>query len=170
MNAFRNDWIAHIPELLSSKKYFFIAHPFAEDLLIEPKALFAYAMPVLTELIVDAKPRKFDGAVRTPDFEEYPNETVETQRDLDKTQRDLEKTLKSLGFGALVRSQLQAVFSDFHKMYPENADSDCLFAVFPYAFISGMPQGETLDKLAGKMRISKDLLEELKFFIGVSDE
>ena len=164
-NALRNEWITHVPELLSlESKYFFIAHPFAEDLLIEPKTLFTYTMPILTELIVTAKPKgQLVGAVRASDFEEYQKKDIEAQK-------DLERVLKSLGTGTLVRSQLQSVLADFHSIHSEEKDLDCLFAVFPYAFISGLPLRQAFEMLTGKMGISKDISEELKSFIGISDE
>ena len=49
-HAFRSEWITHIPDFQKIGGYHFIVHPFAEDLMIEPRNLFSYTLPVFTEL------------------------------------------------------------------------------------------------------------------------
>ncbi|MBO4779258.1 MAG: hypothetical protein J5497_01325 [Selenomonadaceae bacterium] len=54
LNPFAPNFIAYLPELVHLKnKFIFAVHPFAEDLLIEPRSLYNYFLPVFTELISD---------------------------------------------------------------------------------------------------------------------
>ena len=59
INPLAPNFIAYLPELLSiTGKYFMALHPFAEDLLIEPRGLFDYFAPVLTELYLKKNPNE----------------------------------------------------------------------------------------------------------------
>ncbi len=162
-NALRNDWITHIPELLTTEKFFFIVHPFSEDLLIEPRSLFAYTMPVFTELLVDAVPSgHYVGAKKSHDYKEYQSK---------KAKPLYEKLLKSLGCGMLVRSRIQKVLTDFHElMGSESADLDCLYTVFPYASVTHPLRAEMIELISSEMKISVGLVSDLKNFMGVSNE
>ena len=54
LNPFAPNFIAYLPELVHIKnKFIFAVHPFIEDLLIEPRSLYSYFLPVFTELISD---------------------------------------------------------------------------------------------------------------------
>ena len=166
-HVFRNEWIAHIAELQKFKGYHFIIHPFTEDLFIEPKSLFSYALPVFTELIVDSLPAgNYIGAKRSQNYEEYKPQKPEAKYD---------KLLKSLGFTSYARNRLQAVITDFHALMasvnaPENTDFDCLFAVFPYALITCRDKSALPGKISGSMRITSGLNRELSAFMGIDDE
>lgn len=162
-NALRNEWITHIPEIQSFTKSFFIVHPFTEDLLIEPQSLFSYVLPVFTELFVNAVPSmKYVGGRRTDNFSEYQRE---------KTKPIYDRLLKSIGSGMYTRSRLQAIITDFHALQQtESGDLDCLFAIFPYAFITDKHEVPLLDKLSEAITISKELKKELAIFMGADDE
>ena len=162
-NALRNEWITHIPEFRLSSKFFFIEHPFMEDLLIEPKSLFSYALPIFTELIVNAAPTmQYVGARKTDDFIEYQSEKAKPLYD---------KLLKSIGCNMYTRSQLQMVITDFHALHQsESADFDCLFAIFPFAYLAGRHQAPLLDKLFESISISGELKKELEIFTGAGNE
>ena len=161
-NALRNDWITRIPELRLSSKFFFIEHPFMEDLLIEPKGLFSYALPIFTELIMEAVPtRQYVGARKNYNYSEYQSQKVQPVYD---------KLLKSIGCNVYTRSQLQKVITDFHAIHQsENADFDCLFAIFPYAYLADRHQNPLLDMLSKSISISNELKKELVIFTGTGN-
>ena len=128
-NALRSEWVAHIPDLLRHGKYFFVVHPFAEDLLIEPKSLFTYALPVFTELICASVPsRNFAGARKAPDFEAFTRGTAENFPDA---------PLRQTGMTTFTRSRLRAVLADFHVLHNHDEKCDALFVLFPYAYTAG---------------------------------
>lgn len=162
-NAFRSGWITHIPELLTADKAFFIVHPFVEDLLIEPKSLFSYAIPIITEFFVDSMPAgHFVGAKNAPDYKEYQSKKAVPQ---------YENVLKSLGCGALTKARIQAILSSFHGlMGDENADLDCLYMILPYAFITCSERPEMIDHVISEMGISNAFADEIKCYLGVGDE
>ena len=162
-NALRNDWITHLPELLSAEKFFFIIHPFSEDLLIEPRSLLSYVMPIFTELLVDSiATGNFVGAKKSQDYKEYQGK---------KTKPLYEKMLKSFGCGMLVRSRIQTVLTAFHEMMgSESADLDCLYVIFPCAFVAYPSHTEMVERFSNEMKISADLVNELKNYIGIGDE
>lgn len=155
-NALRTEWTAHIPALQRLGKYFFIVHPFAEDLMIEPKSLFSYALPVFTELTADSVPsRKFAGARKAPGFREFTHGTAKNIPDV---------LLRGAGITPFTRSRLRAVLADFHVLHPEDVNLDGLFVLFPYAYINGRAE-LVLEKLPGGT-----FKDELKIFVGDSDE
>lgn len=53
-NPFNTNWAYKLPELLRTpSKYFVLATPYPEELLIEPGSLYNLALPVLTDILVD---------------------------------------------------------------------------------------------------------------------
>ena len=82
-----------------------------------------------------------------------------------------EKLLKSLGCGMLVRSRIQKVLTDFHElMGSESGDLDCLYTVFPYAFVTYPLRAELIELISSEMKINGGLISDLKDFMGVSNE
>ena len=156
-NALRNEWLEHIPEIIAGSKYFLVVHPYAEDLLIEPKSLFSYVMPVFTELItVKNSSGRYRAGARTENFTEY---------DIKDRKMLHNAMMKSIGLSRFTRCRLQSVLTDFRAMsHQENNDTECLFVLYPYAYIYGAPAvNEVLENLS----ISHDLKDELKGFAGV---
>ena len=154
-NALRSEWVAHIPDLQRHGKYFFIVHPFAEDLLIEPKSLFTYTLPVFTELICDSVPsRNFAGARKAPNFEPFTHGTAAHIPDT---------PLQKLGMTTFTRSRLRAVLADFHVLHDQDEKFDTLFVLFPYAYIAGHVSS-VLEKVSDAR-----LRNELAAFAGEED-
>ena len=55
-NIFHGEWISRLPEIIDDEqKFFIISHPFSEDLQIEPKGLFNYILPLITDMLIDNK-------------------------------------------------------------------------------------------------------------------
>ena len=127
-------WVSHLPELVSiPEKTVFAVQPFAEDLLMEPRGLYQYFLPVLTELIVKELPSgKTAGGFRRDTFKDYepsvprfPNEGSAVER--------------FSGLVGLAQTRLQKVLADFrHIIGREHQKStDYLFALFPCAYVTG---------------------------------
>ena len=156
-NALRNEWAEHIPEIIAGGKDFFVVHPYTEDLLIEPKSLFSYVMPVFTELIAGEKPsREYTGTARAENFAGF---SITARKPLHNA------IMKSIGLSRYARGMLQAVLTDFREMYkPENDDAERLFVLFPYAYIFG---GGAVDEVLGSIA-SSELKDELEGFAGVA--
>ena len=99
LDPINTGWISHIPDFTAQKDKLILAvHPFAEDLLIEPKGLYNYVVPVLTELFVDQPAYgKYVGGCFGADFRGY---------DRTKPQKKLHLA-KKLPMPAMLRNQLQ---------------------------------------------------------------
>jgi predicted nuclease with TOPRIM domain len=127
-NAFCGNWINRIPGIIKkSDPYFYVVHPFAEDIQIEPKSLFAYMLPVFTEVLLDKAPTgNMLGGIMSEGFKKYASSKV------NKTHMRL---LSDLRVSPLVANNIQSVLSDMHGMLNDtSADWDALFALLPYAY------------------------------------
>lgn len=136
-NPFRHDWIHPILEQLETPDRFYILlHPFAEDLCIEPAGLMNYVLPILTEAFVTGKATgNYTGAEYSENFAHYQP----TKPDL----RLYSAELKKLVSQSILRSNIQQILTDAHKLVPEmNGDKDMLLGLIPAAYILG--KGDTL--------------------------
>ena len=80
------------------------------------------------------------------------------------------RLLQSMCMGTLTKARLQQLLTDMHIIASiETADNDCLFGLFPYAFISGNIEifREKLQAEDQKdMPVSKELRMMLLSFVG----
>lgn len=130
-NAFAAEWRDAVTSLLSEKnKFFILMCPYAEDLVIEPRGLFNYVLPLFTETVVVEYPRnKFVGKKLSANYEKY--------------ERRKEKSLygdflKKINANVLFTNKIQRVITDLHYL-DKNADNvvDYMYLLFPYAYITG---------------------------------
>ena len=146
LNPFAPNFVAYLPELINIKnKFIFAIYPFAEDLRIEPRSLYNYFLPVLTELIVDKRPAR--------DFDlKYSNEKIKAE--LKKTYSpdsvpiSAEKRIKKL-----VRDAQEILEANFKKDFIEQS---VLFARFPLAYVKG--KGENfLEEFNGDEKLGETI-------------
>ena len=139
-NPFATDWRDTITNLLSGKnKFFILICPYAEDLVIEPKGLFNYVLPLFTETIVVEYPRnKFVGKTLTASYEKYERR---------KEKPLYSDFLKKINSNVLFTNKVQRVITDLHYL-DKKADNlvDYMYLLFPYAYITGCKEAfvETL--------------------------
>lgn len=164
-NPFTAGWCEHIPDLTGmAEKYFFFVHPYTEDILIEPKSVFSYMMPVLTELILDEFPSgEYDSGLIYDKFKHHP---------IQKRQKYHRVMLNQWRLNPLTIGSIQQVLTDMKAMSEnKNADYDCLFCLAPYAYISN--HGEHLvDKIdAGQkeLTLSHNVKDLIKAFFGTDE-
>ena len=160
-NIFNNGWIQHIPDIISDKKKcFFVLHPFTEDLLIEPKSLYNYVIPLFTETFVDGIPTDvFLGGKSTNGFE-HP---IITDR---KPYYD--KLLIKMGASQLYRSQIQKIISLYCSLNEEqNDDMKCLLALLPFAYITENG-GILLEEMGSKL--SSEMKMKCSSFLGIEED
>ena len=159
-NPLNSGWISHLPELVSIPgKTVFAIQPFAEDLLIEPRGLYHYLLPVLTELIVEKLPSKnAAGGLRGDAFKAY-------QPSASSSPRRSGSSVRLSGLIGLARTRLQNVLTDFrHMVEPKDTTSDdYLFALFPCAYVTGKTD-ELLNQ--PNLTIPKDTLDIFRTYLG----
>ena len=159
MDALSAGWVNHIAELSAMQgKLLIVAHPFAEDLLIEPRSLYNYVLPVLTELVVD-KPaaRGFKGGYMREGFQHYASE--EPERKLPFSNQ--------LMLSPLISHRLRQVRTDMRTLlHGNNSKTDLLFDLFPYAYVTGRAAN-----LWGEMQsaLSREDRELVRVFLGESE-
>lgn len=145
LNPFAPNFIAYLPELVHLKnKFIFAVHPFVEDLLIEPRSLYNYFLPVFTELIsdrlasrnfVDFYPSEKCKKNFCARYKYNPDEIpISAQERMNKLLKDTRKILKE-------------------NFAERNAVSECtvLFTKFPLAYVTGNAE-KFLDEFNGSER------------------
>lgn len=152
VNPFNSNWINHISDITAlSGKLIIAVHPFAEDLLIEPRGLYNYMLPILTEIFVDRTPtRNYAGGYLGRGFQNYI--PAEPQRKI--------LLAGKLSMSSIVQRRLKQILSDI-KALSGNAsvDIDILFGILPYAYVTGnskmiteeLPEDYPLSKAAQKI-------------------
>ena len=128
---FQNGWENNVIALLSKRDRFYVlVHPFAEDVVIEPRGLFNYCVPMLTEMFVDSVPSgEYIGGSLTTRFEHYKP---------DKTTRSYEKLLSSMRVSTIAGSNIQRLISDENALLGvHNADADYGILLYSIAYVLG---------------------------------
>lgn len=159
-NMFCKDWDNTLPQgLMRLKKFIIWTHPYVEDLLIEPKGLYNYALPVFTECFVETRPTKqFVPGIHSEKFQ---------QRSLQKSFPNGSKLLQQLGLSKLTTNQLQMLLFNASDMIDRanKKDMEFLFALFPFAVLTG--QKELLKEfLDAEKNISGVVKEEIERYLG----
>lgn len=130
-NAFAVEWRNVVMSLLLEKnKFFILTCPYTEELVIEPRGIFNYVLPLFTETVVVEYPRnKFVGKKLTADYEKYVRR---------KEKNLYSDFLKKVNANALLTNKIQRVITDLHYL-DKNADNvvDYMYLFFPYAYITG---------------------------------
>lgn len=150
-NMFGSGWSDELPQVLSkTNKHVFWTHPYVEDLLIEPKGLFNYMLPVLTEAFVGSF-EKFDlfPGKRADHFKPFVSKGEQTL---------CISALKKLGLSKLQLNRLSLVLSDAKailNMHAKEKDLEILFGLLPFCVLSG------------RTEVLKEVLENEK---GISNE
>lgn len=158
-NMFCKNWDNTLPQgLMRLKKFIVWTHPYVEDLLIEPKGLYNYALPVFTECFVETRPTKqFVPGIHSEKFQ---------QRSRQKTFPNGSKLLQQLGLSKLTTNQLQMLLVNASALIDQtNKDMEFLFAILPFAVLTG--QKELLkESLDAEKNISDVVKEEIKRYLG----
>lgn len=158
-NTFGKDWDdSLLQSLMRLNKFIIWTRSYTEDLLIEPKGLYNYALPLFTEHFVETKPtHQFVPGMRSKEFCQYT---------LQKNSFNRSKVLQQLGVSKLAASRLHMVLSNASVMIDlRNRDLEFLFAILPFAVLTGQKDvlGEILDT---EKNISNTVKAEIKHYLG----
>lgn len=162
-NPLNAGWVEHITECLCSfDKHFILTYPFAEDLLIEPRGLFNYMLPVLTEFVIDVNKVPSDSFIGSVNDENYVSfDKVE------ETGTIHPRALQQLNMGVIVKQRIQHILFDAHTMSDSFTDTDdYLFSIFPYACATG--QSEKLSNILCETPLkSNEMQTSILDYLGV---
>lgn len=132
-NMFGKGWSDALPQKLTRlKKQIIWTHPYVEDLLIEPKGLYNYMLPMLSECFIGYLPTlEMTPGKRDEKFQAY----------VSKEKRSLRiSAFKRLGLSKLLLGQLTRVLSDAKWILGDpnkEKDLELLFGVLPLCVLTG---------------------------------
>lgn len=132
-NMFHEGWIDTLPQdFARSKKHVLWTHPYAEDLAIEPKGLYNYALPLFSECFVetvslhDCIPAK-----RTENFNAYKSADIQPLR---------LRAINRLGLSGFLLNRLSRILTDAKIIFGKSnceQDIELLFGLLPLAVLLG---------------------------------
>jgi len=159
-NPLQASWENNVIRLISMRERFYIlTQPFAEDLVIEPRGLFNYCLPVITDLFVSTIPtKKYIGGKRSADFKDY---------NLHENTKTYDKILDKLKVTALIRENIKNLSSNINKLLKtDEPDYVLQLLLYPLAYALGETRTlvENIDKLNRKP--SEKVIEKLRILIG----
>ena len=128
VNPFNSNWISRIPDMINdSRVYFFVVHPYMEDIQIEPKSLYTYMLPLFTEPFIEKKSSgDVVGGIFASNYKDFQ---------LVKVSRSHTKILTKLHMPILIKNRIQTLLNNMHLMLEnQNVDFDILFILLPYAY------------------------------------
>lgn len=134
-NMFGKGWSDILPQAFSSvEKHIIWTHPYVEDLAIEPKGLYNYMLPILSECFVGVgtSPETIPAlGKRANDFEGFSHKKKQPLRIA---------AFKRLGLSKLLTQQLEIVLTDAKAIMDNPArdkDMEVLFGILPLCVLSG---------------------------------
>lgn len=131
-NMFGEGWNDELPQMIGkSDKQILWIHPYAEDMLIEPKGLYNYMFPVFSEIFIEtiSDIEWFSGA-RADDFLAF---TAKRKEPLSIT------SFKQLGISKLLLNRIETVLSDAKAIMDNanhNKDLEILFGLLPLTVLT----------------------------------
>ena len=137
-----------------------MVHPFAEDLLIEPRGLYNYMLPVLTELFVErSSSGTFRGGYLGSGFADHVHPEPQKRIPL----------MEKVAISPLVQGRLRQILADTKALLRNGSpDDDFLFGVVPYAYVTGKTD-ILREELQSGHAVSKDTRSLLQAFLGESE-
>lgn len=149
-NLFNSPQYNNIVELLrETKKFIIVVNSFIEDLIIEPKSLFSYLLPVFTDVFVNKTAEEnFVGAIRSDHYDEFTHSEILPAQ---------ENVLSELNLNMLEKNRIQSVLTDFHKMNGNITElDDLLYVIYPYAYLNDAGN-IVASKIESETQLSKDM-------------
>lgn len=158
-SSFNSNWIDKIMELcLQHQKFYFLTVPFVEDVFIEPKGLFNYALPMITDLYVDEVSRKaYVGRKRSESYKEYVGV---------KPTNVQENVLHTLHVPRFAKKRIQGVLTDMHNIEKNTGiKDDYTFLLVPYAYFTDQVDVIS-EQIESEEKLAKDVKGMLKGYLG----
>lgn len=153
-NIFMSDWLVPITEYIQErKKYIIVIHPFIDDLMIEPRDLFEYIWPVITNVIVAEKQ---DGKIYGGTFDkDYKDIEI---RELKK---EVDPLIKKLNLCGITEKNISIALNET-KIYDEvkGVEFSYLGIYYPFAYITGR-MNIVEDAIINDKRVSRNIRNKI---------
>ncbi len=161
---FSANWVDHIESFVSRKPYCVFTNPFVEDLLIEPKGLYNYMVPVFTDLYVTGLPKVasnlFARGCPAPDCspDSGPDSAPEDSR-------RYERYLTKIGASRMYRYNIVSILKTLQSLPDHSADWD-LYAITPYVSVTGN-RDSFVDFMGDpNIKVSRKCLDTIRQYLG----
>lgn len=163
--ALQSKWINEIADMsMKRKKFMIICHPFVEDLVLEPKSLYTYILPIRTDCLTEDKSLEEDGIknIEPSKFEFIEPEQLNTNTERSKLFKQIKSQLKVNSYALSVLKNNLDKFCNLMKLGNKpvtNFDPESLLFLFPYLYAT-----EMLDTIKEKFDIFEFSTETKKIF------
>ncbi len=155
-NALSGDWINRIIDFGDkTDKFLVLSSNFAEDLVIEPKGILNYVIPLVTELYIDRK-KKEDFVLGEPtELFEYPI--------IEETSKYKNRILDDMGLNSISKQNYISVLSLMIKLLEKETDFD--LSIYAATSLITNSKNIIMDHLQSKS-IDKKLKMKIEKFMG----
>lgn len=162
-NALSINWVNQIMDLLSAPtKFYVLVQPFAEDLLIEPKGILNYAIPVLTELLIDMIP--VSGSYVEPQYSDdftFPG--------INSDVKYSNKYLRKLSVNPVVEDKIRLILGNMKTILREdNIAAELILGTIPTAYI--LSQIDAIKNAISNENLTANMMKLLKTFLGANND
>lgn len=167
-NLFASNYVNRLPEILAKKNIFFVVtHPYKEDLQVEPKSLFNFMLPLITDFFVDKSAS--DNLIGCK-----PTSNVDIFATLPeiRTDEDMAMTLRPFASSSLTANKLNELFKLMYSLVEDrqndtNLDHQLLLGLMPLAYVSHKTSKleQLINDPANPLQISKSLKNEINIFL-----
>ncbi len=165
VNALNTEWINRIPTLIKkAQSYCFVVHSYADDLVLEPRDIFYYMLPVYTDLLVDkSADSNFWAGMESDGFKPFVSEGVNWNVP--------SKITKQLRIPPIITTNFNRILSDVDVMTEESTlDVAVLCSLIPFARATGnLSEMLTLiENKSEKLGTSNEIKQYVFSFFGES--
>lgn len=161
-NAFSMSWASKIMSLINSpEKFYILIQPFSENLLLEPKGILNYAIPLLTELISEKIANKI----------EYTEPLFDSNFkfiEVDESVKYDNKNLRDLSIGIIAKNRLKLLLGNMEALSENSAATEFVLGIIPSAYISG--QIEIIKNALSTQNLGISTTEAFKALMGVEND
>ena len=162
-HALLGEWPDYISDLVENKNTFvFIACPYADDLAIEPKGLYNYVIPVITDVLVAHE----SGSEHYGGLSDNGYRAFEGKNKPESGK----KIFDLMGVSKLLEYRYSRLISDKNEMLKiNNRDSDYIFMYLPIAKLFGKID-LVVETLINDTKVSKKAREDFLSYFGRPNE
>ncbi|WP_295361406.1 hypothetical protein [uncultured Pseudoramibacter sp.] len=157
-NVFHANWLDHVDDITSEFQYCWFTNAFAENLIIEPRGLYNYMIPVVTDLFVTVRPDT------DPTYYGKQKQDFDIKGE-DRKIRSCLKVLQGFGLGSLYRRNIEMILKTLNGMPGYSDDWAYYFVLLPYAILTGNERF-LVETIESSEKISNDCRDIIMQYLG----
>ena len=163
-NIFYADWLSHVDEIINNDaNYYYVTSNFVEDLLIEPKGIFNYMVPLLTDVFISKKAKiPSEGGKRSADYvDDVSEELIERCR--------VDRVLSKIGTSKLYMNNISQIMDHIGYDFLKKEDLNHYFVYLPYLLLTNHRE-YLIDNLNNNRdKVSSDCYETIRNYLGINE-